>query len=424
MGEGEPLLLICHSFPPVSGIGGRRWAKFAKELARRGHPVHVIRSAVCAKEGPSAWVKDVAHPGIIAHPLPRRYPNAMVHWPATSAWEKVQYAFWLRALPCFTKGNWYDRGLFWRGPLLRTASKLIRAHNIRNVIVTGAPFRLLAYATELKQSFPEINLVADFRDGWTQSTYYGYQSIGPRRLAHEKALEGLVARTCDMLTSPHLSVIEHLQQAYHVPDARVALLGHAIDPDDMPTKKGRRDDTRFRMIYAGSLPSSSETDVYFSHLLLAFRKLKNDRPGVFENSILDMYITGHGTGQWEQEVLRQGLDGKIRFHAPLPAKEALQEIADADLVIAHIPSVDRDIIGTKFNEIAYLGTPILHVGLPGKMASTIQGQRMGDSVRVEELADELPRILCGERKVNASTGDLNAFLLAPLTDQLIRNVLR
>ena len=35
MKAGEPILLICNGFPTVRGIGGGRWAKFAKELVRR-----------------------------------------------------------------------------------------------------------------------------------------------------------------------------------------------------------------------------------------------------------------------------------------------------------------------------------------------------------------------------------------------------
>jgi hypothetical protein len=81
MAPGEPILIICHGFPPVPGIGGRRWAKFAKELARRGHPVHVIRSTG-PEHGPiSLWAPDVQHPNIIAHPLPQRYPTVLMKQP-------------------------------------------------------------------------------------------------------------------------------------------------------------------------------------------------------------------------------------------------------------------------------------------------------------------------------------------------------
>ena len=70
MGPGEPLLLICLEFPPVRGIGGRRWAKFAKELARRGHPVHVIRSAGHAGQLDSLWATDATAPGRKMQPGP------------------------------------------------------------------------------------------------------------------------------------------------------------------------------------------------------------------------------------------------------------------------------------------------------------------------------------------------------------------
>ena len=86
MRPGEPILIICHSFPPNSGIGGRRWAKFAKELAHRGYTVHVIRNSTTARVRTSLWTNDVKNPNIIAHPLPDRYPGARTRWRGRVLW--------------------------------------------------------------------------------------------------------------------------------------------------------------------------------------------------------------------------------------------------------------------------------------------------------------------------------------------------
>src|SRR5690606_940876 len=163
MEPGEPVLLICNWFPPNAGIGGRRWAKFAKELARRGYPVHVIRSTGTPQNLHSLWTRDVQHPNIMHYPMPARHPAVMTRWPLTSLQDKLLYRFWLRVLPLLTKGNYYDLGCLSRKPMLKLATQQIQEHDIKHVIVTGAPFSLMAYAAELKMKFPQIHLTADFR---------------------------------------------------------------------------------------------------------------------------------------------------------------------------------------------------------------------------------------------------------------------
>lgn len=423
MAPGEPILLICYSFPPNSGIGGRRWAKFAKELASRGHPVHVIRSAGTKGKLDSLWNEDAMHPNIISHPLPARYPAVMSRWPITSLWDKLMYRIWLRILPLFTKGNWYDAALFWKGPMLRMAEKLITEHGIRNVVVTGAPFSLMAYATELKERFPQLNLVADFRDSWTWSKDYGLGSIGPERLRQERLKEAHVLHVFDKLISPHATVIEHLRQTYHGQDTRYAVIPHAIDPDDLYAASPKEDDGRFKMIYAGSLYGAQEAQAYFDALLRAFLMLREKHARVFALCRLDLYITGQGTESYQDQVRDLGLEENIIFQDRLPPKEIIKRIAQADLVLAFIPSMNKDVLGTKFNEVFMLRRPILHVGEPGLVGRTIVDRKLGDSISVKELVEELPRIITGERKIDVDiNADHREFMLATITDRLIRDV--
>lgn len=103
----EPVLIICYAFPPNYGIGGRRWAKFAKELARRGHPVHVIRRAF-NNGNRSLWTEDGETQGIHHHPLPARTPAVFHRWPLTSVADKVLYRFWKGVMPWLVEGNWLD----------------------------------------------------------------------------------------------------------------------------------------------------------------------------------------------------------------------------------------------------------------------------------------------------------------------------
>ncbi|MCB0759805.1 MAG: hypothetical protein KDC01_15210, partial [Flavobacteriales bacterium] len=311
-----------------------------------------------------------------------------------------------------------------RRSMLGKSSRLIRKHGIRNVIVTGAPFSLLAFASELKKPFPGINLVSDFRDVWTWGSDYGLGSMSPRRLAHEKKMEALVARSSDKLISPHATVVEHLRNTYGGAPERYVTLPHAIDPDDFDPDAAPREDGVFRMIYAGSLYGAGEAERYFGALLDAFDALHRHTPDAYTASRLDLYVTGHGTAAYELQVKARGMQDRIRFHAPLPPNEIFKRVAQSDLVLTFIPSRNKDVLGTKFNEIFHLRVPVLHIGDPGLVSRTIVDRKLGDSLRVEELVAELPRIISGDRKVELDrTADHSAFLLANITDRLIAEVL-
>ena len=423
MRPDEPVLLVSYTFPPYKGIGGRRWAKFAKVLARRGHPVHVIHSAGPDTLKGSLWTADVAHPNIITHPLPQRYPTVLFKRPITTITEKVMYRVWSFLMPLITKGNWLDKTARWERPFLARCEQLIREHGIRNMVVTGAPFALMAYACRLREQFPDLNLIGDLRDPWTWGHYYGGGMLSEGKRAEEQAQEALVARTFNKMISPAPDIIAHLRNTYGGDPSRYVHVPHAIDPEEMGGAPAPRNDGGFHMIYAGSMYGAQEAEAYFEEVLNAFTRLLAMDPLRAASAHFDLYITGHGVEAYQRKVAARGLQQHIRFHAPQPAKELFPRIAAADLVVIFIPEANKDFRGTKFNEIFYLRRPVLHVGAEGRVSRTITERKLGASLRVADLAVELPRIVTGERRIDIDTGaDLSEHMLEHITDTLVREV--
>lgn len=424
MENGEAILIISHTFPPYKGIGGRRWVKFAKSLARRGHPVHVIHSAGPEELKGSLWTADSEVPGIHRHPLPQRYPTVLFKRPLTSFGQRIAYQVWSKLLPLLVKGNYFDKAVFWEAQLLRKASELIALHTIRHVIVTGAPFRLMAHAAKLKKQHPELRLVADLRDPWTWSHGYGHGTLGSEREAYERGLEASVMRTFDKVISPAPAMITHLMSTYQGSPDRFIHIPHAIDPDDLGPVQEPLNDGRFRMIYAGSLYGATEAEAYFETLLNAFQRCRALEPFAFANCQFDLFITGHGVDMYRGKVQAAGLDKVIVFHSPLPARELFPRIALADLVIIFIPTGNKDLLGTKFNEIFHLRRPVLHVGEPGLVSRTIIEKRLGTSLQVKDLEVALPKIISGEQRVTVDPSvDMSEVELDRVTERLLREVL-
>ena len=423
MSDKPPILIVCHIFPPAFGIAGRRWAKFAKALARRGHVVHVIAAIAPEGQGISPWTADIDHPGIIVHRLPWRYPEVVSRWPLKYLWEKVAYRFWLRVLPLVSTGNYFDMTIFWRGGLLQKAGELIRLHGIKSMVVTGAPFRLTVYGTELKR-LHGVQLTCDLRDPWTWHREYGHSALCPKQMHQEKAFERKVMMESDHVTAPASSMIAHMTEHYPAQAAKFVHLPHAIDPDELCQAPVSDRDERTRLIYAGTLYGANEAGHYFEHLLTAFDRLQERAPEVYARTTLDLYITGT-----ESEVHRRFVEGsvhrnKIVFHAPLPAREIHQRIAEADAVLVFIPSYNRDFLGTKFNETFYLRRPVIHVGEPGAVSRHILENRLGTSMTVAELPDRLPHIICGNTRLELDLAyDLSDHMLDHITDRLMKEVL-
>lgn len=407
-----PVLIICSIFPPCPGIGGRRWAKFAKALAARGHTVHVLHAACTGDDRRSLWTDDIAHPRIIRHPLPPRYPLVLRKWPLTSLMDKLSYRFWRTVVKLVVKGNWMDRSALWRPTLLNAADALIRTHGIRHVVATGAPFHLLVHTLELRERHPGLRTVVDLRDPWTWGDIYGMRSLSPRRMRHEHALERRAIRGHDRVLAPARAILDHLRATY--PDAadRLDLLPHPVDPDDRSVDAAVPDDGLFRVVYAGSLYAPVLFEAFLEKVMASFDRLRRTDPARFERVRYDAYVIGDPIEPLARKVAAAGLSDRITFHEPIPPKALNAQLQRADLVLIFMPPEKKDILTTKFSELFQMRAPILHVGEPGAVSTAITEGGHGRSVRLEELESELTALLRGERVVEVrqdAEDDANAL---------------
>src|SRR5688572_9517475 len=132
--------IVSYTFPPSKEIGGRRWAKFSRQIAARGHQLTVV----CAdNSGEQTWYEN-EFPGMEVRVLPKHYP----HWLSgitTSLKAKLLYRFHTRVLTLYTKQNLFDRGYAWQKQMLSELEKIYSKKPIDLLVVTGAPFSLLYY---------------------------------------------------------------------------------------------------------------------------------------------------------------------------------------------------------------------------------------------------------------------------------------
>lgn len=386
--------------------------------------VHVLCAEPRAGAAVSPWTEDVQHAGITVYPLPRRYPGVVNRWPLTSIVDKIAYRFWMKVLPMLTRGNPLDATIFWEKQVLRQAGNLIAAYNIRNVIVSGAPFRNLVHGLALKRKYPGIHLVSDLRDPWTWWDNYGHSLLSPKRFADEQAMERAVMLGSDRITSPHAPVVEHIKHSYPEAAARTLRIPHAMDPDDIGTPGPARTDGPFHMIYAGTLYGAAEADAYFAAVIAGFRNALALHPKDARDARLSLYITANDASRYITQVKEAGLEEHIRFESPVPPKEIMARIAAADASLVFIPSKNKDLLGTKFDELFHLRRPVVHVGELGAVSRTIEAGRLGISLRVHELEHELPRIIARERVLLVDPAyDTSATELGHVTERLLHEVL-
>lgn len=268
------VLIVCYAYPPYPGIVGRRWVKFAKELTKNEVKVSVISSEPPASEH-SVWRNEA---NLLNHiVLPLKYPRSLILFPK-SFFGRLRYKLDLIWVKFFSRGNYYDRTIFWKMQLMNTYSKLIKTNDFTHVVISAAPFFWLGCAEELKKLNPKIQFIADIRDPWTTNkSAYGFSGLSSVRMNVEKKKEVKMLEDFDKVITVNESITDYFKAVAPNYSEKIFTIPNGFDLDET-TRTFPSDliwnEEKINLVFTGSFYSNA--NYLFEALQSSLKKMKQE----------------------------------------------------------------------------------------------------------------------------------------------------
>lgn len=411
------ILIVCHGFPPNPGIGGRRWAKFAKYLKKNDHNVFVIASENI-KDSVSDWNDDIKE--IKVEYLPYRFPK-VISLNNSGILNKFKYRFWLFILKLLNKGNFYDRSFFWKEQITSRVAYYIKKEKINTVIVTAGPFFLSYYVTLLKSKFPDVKFIVDFRDLWTgDSEITSFSTLSPERVKREKFFERRTIMQSDVI----LTVGEKMSNYFNslAVNKQVYTLPNGFDEDDfnkITIVEDSDSSDLIKLVFAGTLYINLEYILipFFESLV----KLKKENQKLYERLRIDFY--GTFPNSYKELVNRYNLNGIIKNNNKLPLNEIYSKIKNSTACMLFLNDVYNFALSTKFCEYISQNKKIIVVANGGQTSDFITSNDLGFWISpanaYNDLSACLNKLLSGSQDLLNSKFDVSAYSIKNLTSKLI-----
>lgn len=420
---GNKILLVCYVFPPYPGVGGRRWAKFAKYLAEAGYELEVIAAENPLNEE-SVWINDIQHPNIHVHRLPGGFPQILLKQPAR-IFQKIQYRFWQKIFSIYSKGFAFERTLFWRKKMQKKAEELIRNHGIETVIATGPPFLHLQSVVRLKKIFPSLKVLVDLRDPWTDNkSFMGFKDMPADRFAFEKETETEVMQNADAVTTVADHMTETLRAKNPGRESHFFTVTNGYDPAEVkvaavgPVDSKLKSD-KMRFVYTGSLyPSIEYVFIPFADSLV---KIRNTNPELYLKLSFDFY--GSAATEMREIIEERNLNDIVKMKGWVSAAEIGKEIESADACLLFFAADHAFSMNTKLFEYLARKKPVVLFSNPGETPDFLHKNKLGFAISPEKADEELNRIIAMHFDSGLqidSDFDLSTYSVPAISHQLIR----
>jgi glycosyltransferase involved in cell wall biosynthesis len=362
------ILLVAHITPPVAMSAARRPAGLTKHLARLGHRVTVLTSAMCGSGGVPGAVRTIRTRDLLVSPLNwRRASFSALKGEAAGAYagEPSALAGWV--IPDLEVVGWVPFAL-------PRALALIRREHFDCVITTSPPQsgHLIGLALQGRG----IPWVADLRDGWSFEPS-GERFPPGRRRRLDTALERAVIARADAVVAVTPPIADDLRDRLN---PRAVTITNGYDPDELPppgaaTERAPVTSGRFTLAYTGTLAYGGASP---RPLLEGFRQLRaRDSEAAAK---LEMVFAGPTASTDLVELQMPDLDGAVRVLGAIGRQQVLALQRAADALVLFVDGRRPSIATTKLYEYLAAGRPIVVIGEGSVAARIVQESGAGPVV--------------------------------------------
>lgn len=381
--------MLTYHYAPSNAIGAARTTALATYLASGGDDVRVVASDSTdstARLVPELGVVQVFR--VFGPPRPLARSAARVRTrkqPATPSVATKQRRHAFRPLLCQIAAriatsavDFPDRSLPWSREAFKVGLDVTRHWHPDVVLVSGPPFSSFIAASRLARHL-RVPWIADYRDLWSNSTYYPY--LAPRR-PFDALLERLVVRQAAALVTVSEPLADDLGRL-HGRRAEVVLNGHAFHNSDV-TLAGEPLGGQLNLVYTGQIyPGRRDPRPLFEAIALL---------GPAGNGVRVHFAGPHGEAAREAAA-SIGVPNCVVDHGLLDRTEALrlQIRADVLLLLMWNDPGETGVFTGKLFEYLFARRPILMLGWPHGVAAQLIGSRGAGVVLNDptEIADQL-----------------------------------
>lgn len=359
MENQKKVLIVTYYWPPAGGPGVQRWLKFAKYLPYFGwNPI------IYTPENPSYPLIDES--------LKNEVPEN-IEIVKTNIWEPYQLAekfsksnkkykggqfdvgknqSFLSKFSIFIRGNFFipDARKFWVKPSVKFLKKYLKDNQIDVLVTTGPPHSLHLIGLNLKKEIPNLKWIADFRDPWTEISYYNHLKLTKNSDKKHRKLEKSVFENADITLATSFTDAENFRRN----GANSVCITNGFEVETKVENKT----SAFTLAYVGVLEQLRNPENLWKVLEKIYSEnteFRNDFELKFVGKIDDKILN-----QLEHSVLKNN----IRNIGYLSHNESVNEMMKSSLLlITNFPNESsRGIIPGKLFEYLATGNQIISFG--------------------------------------------------------------
>jgi len=279
--ELKKILIISYYWPPAGGPGVQRWLKFVKYLPDFGWE-------------PTVFIPENPSYPIVDETLQKDVPKNL-KMIKTKIWEPYQLAekfgkdnkkfkagqfdvgenqSWKAKLSIFVRGNFFipDARVFWVKPSVEFLEKYLKVNHYDVLVTTGPPHSLHLIGLGLKKKFPDLKWIADFRDPWTEISYYKHLKLTKIADKKHRKLESEVFKNADITLATSYTDAENFRKK----GANAFCITNGFDVDASTTLSMTEENsktlplsnstTKFTLSYIGVLEQLRNPDILWETL--------------------------------------------------------------------------------------------------------------------------------------------------------------